>query len=252
MERNKKLPGVLDVLVGIPLKGHTPPSSYHDRMILFQHLGYQEAIDELNKKCPRYRFALGCIGEILVPYAREELAKRAVEHDFDYLMMIDDDMLCPPDLFFKLVKHDKDIIAPLAFTRNPNHKPVIYEVIEGYDPITKTDYYTTRFAVNYPRNSIVQCDAVGFGAVLIKRKVLDAMQLPRFMGMQQTGEDITFCYKAKKLGFQVWMDTSVKLGHLSSPIIITEEYSDLFNVLNIEQREKMYGKYQKYESMELV
>ena len=247
-----KEPGVKTVLVGIPLKGHTPPSSYHDRMLMFQHLGYQEAIDQLNKVSPRYRFALGCIGEILVPYAREELGKRTLESNFDYLFMIDDDMLGPPDLFFKLVAHDKDIIAPLAFTRNPNHKPVIYEVIEGYDPVTKKDYYTTRFAVNYPRNSIVECDAVGFGAVLIKAEVLKAMEIPRFMGMQQTGEDITFCYKAKKLGFRVWMDTSVKLGHLSSPTIITEEYSDKFNGLTVEERESVYGKYQKYESMSLA
>ncbi len=245
-------PKIHKVLVGIALKGHTPPSSYHDRMLMFQYLGERQAFDEAFHKSPRYQFGLGAIGEILVPYAREELAKSAIALGCDYLFMVDDDMLCPPDLFFKLVRHDKDIIAPLAFTRNPDHKPVMYEVLDGYDPTTKQPYYQKRFVMNYPRNSLVECDAVGFGAVLIKVDVLKAMSTPRFMGMQECGEDITFCYKAKRLGFQVFMDTSVKLGHLGAPTVITEDYADAWVKLTPEQREQMYGRYTKYPSQELI
>lgn len=239
------------VLVGIPLKGHTPPSSYHDRMLMFKNLGNQEAMDFYEKKNPRYVFALGCVGEILVPYAREELARNAIKEGCDYLFMIDDDMLSPHDLFYRLVKHDVDIVAALAFTRNPNHRPVIYQTVEGYDPVTKTDYYRNTFVDNYPRNKLVECDAVGFGAVLIKTSVIKALEEPRFMGFSGTGEDITFCIKAKKSGFRVFMDTSIKLGHLSSPIVVTEEYSDMHNKLTQEEKDRFYGQYTKYPSMEL-
>ncbi len=242
---------VIKVLVGIPLKGHTPAQSYHDRMLMWKNLGGQEAVDFFEKKNPRFIFALGAVGEMLVPYARERLAESAVESGCDYLFMIDDDMMAPPDLFYKLAAHGKDIIAPLAFTRNPDHKPVIYETIEGFDRSSNSKYGLTRFAVNYPRNSLVQCDAVGFGAVLIKTEVFKRMPKPWFFGMEQTGEDITLCLKAKKYGFTTWMDTSVKLGHLGSPIVITEEYSDEWNKLTVEQREKMYGRFNKYESEKL-
>lgn len=239
---------VYKVLVGIPLKGHTPPQSYHDRMLMWKNLGGQEVVDFYEKKNPRYVFSFGAVGEMLVPYARERLAEGALEVGADYLLMIDDDMLAPVDLFYKLVAHDKDIIAPLAFTRNPDHKPVIYETVEGYDPLSTNRYGMTRFVMNYPRNTLVECDAVGFGAVLIKTDVLRAMKKPWFFGMESTGEDITFCLKAKKLGFSVWMDTSVKLGHLGAPTIITEEYSDAWNKLNPEEREKTYGRFDKYET----
>jgi hypothetical protein len=245
---NKVDEKVFKVLVGIPLKGHTPAQSYHDRMLMFKNLGGQEAVDFFEKKNPRYVFALGAIGEMLVPYARERLAESALEIGADYLFMIDDDMLSAPDLFYKLVAHDKDIIAPLAFTRNPDHKPVIYETIEGHDAAIGTKYGMTRFVVNYPKNQLVECDAVGFGAVLIKTDVLRRMPKPWFFGMESTGEDIAFCLKARKLGFSVWMDTSIKLGHLGSPVIITEEYSENWNKLTPEQREKMYGRFQKYET----
>lgn len=239
---------VFKVLVGIPLKGHTPAPSYHDRMLLFKNLGGQEAVDFFEKKNPRYVFALGAIGEMLVPYARERLAESALEIGADYLLMIDDDMLAPPDLFYKLVAHDKDIIAPLAFTRNPDHKPVIYETVEGFDPVAGRRYGRTQFVLNYPKNQLVECDAVGFGAVLIKTEVFKRMPKPWFFGMEGTGEDITLCLKAKKLGFSVWMDTAIKLGHLGAPTIITEEYSEEWNKLNADQREKMYGRFQKYET----
>lgn len=237
---------VLKVLVGIPLKGHTPPQSYHDRMLMWKNLGGQEAVDFYEKKDPRYIFSFGAVGEMLVPYARERLAEGAIEMGCDYLFMVDDDMLAPPDLFYRLAAHDKDIIAPLAFTRNPDHKPVIYETVEGFDKTSGNKYGLTRFVMSYPRNQLVQCDAVGFGAILIKTSVLKAMPKPWFFGMEQTGEDITFCLKAKKLGFQIWMDTSVKLGHLGSSIVITEEYSDQWNKLSVDEREKMYGRFNKY------
>jgi hypothetical protein len=241
---------VLKVLVGIPLKGHTPPASYHDRMLMWKHLGGQEATDFYEKKNPRFVFALGAIGEILVPYARERLAESALKIGADYLFMVDDDMLAPADLFYRLAAHDKDIVAALAFTRNPDHKPVIYETIEGYDQSAHESYGLTRFVMNYPRNTLVECDAVGFGAVLIKTEVLRKVPKPWFFGMAQTGEDITLCIKAKKVGFRVWMDTSIKLGHLGDATVITEEYSDAWNKLSPEERETLYGKYQKYETQD--
>lgn len=239
---------VYKVLVGIPLKGHTPPRSYHDRMLMFKNLGGQEVVDFYEKKDPRYVFSFGAIGEMLVPFARERLAEAALEQGADYLFMIDDDMLAPQDLFYKLAANDKDICAALAFTRNPDHKPVIYETIEGYDPVARSRYGMSRFVMSYPRDTLVECDSVGFGAVLIKTQVLRKVEKPWFFGMSQTGEDVTFCIKAKKAGFSVWMDTRIKLGHLGAPVIITEEYSDAWNKLTIEERERLYGRYEKYET----
>lgn len=242
---------VYKVVVGIPLMGGTPSQSYHDRLLMFKYFGHREEDDYHNKVNPRYAFSLNCTGDILVQYAREQFAEAVIAMDADYLFMIDDDMLAPPDLFFQLVANDKDICAALAFTRNPDHKPVIYDVIEGHDPVTKQPFYINKFAMNYPRNTLVECDAVGFGAVLIKRKVIDAMKTPRFMGLTGCGEDITFCYKAKKLGFEVWMDTRIKLGHLGAPTIVTEDYSDAWNKLDHEQRSKVYGQYTRYPTMDI-
>ena len=239
------------VAVGIPLKGHTPPESYHDRMMMAFGLGCRQVEDQLKNNSPRYEFYWFSPGEIFIPFAREQLADMSLKYDCDYLFMVDDDMMTPPDLFFSLVRHDVDIVAPLAFTRNPPYKPVIYQALEGFDAVSGNSYYVNKTVFNYPKDQLVECDAVGFGAVLINTSVFKKMKPPYFMGSHGTGEDIYFCNQAKKLGCHIYMDTSVKLGHLSHPLVITEKYSQEFNKLSQEQKDKVFGDY-RYDTMEKV
>jgi hypothetical protein len=241
-----KMDGVVRVLVSIPTMGYCHVQAYCNRLINFMHMGkleergkaFIEAMDAgLNPSgsmqtglidngsgFKRFEFLFAVIGRIFTPVAREEAAKLCLEWNCDYLYMIDDDMICPDTMFEQLYAHNVDIIAPLAFTRNYPHKPVIYSCVEGYDQVSKKDYFMNTTIMNYPKDKLVECDAVGFGAVLIKRHVLEKMETPRFMSTCGTGEDILFCYKAKKSGFRVYMDTACKLGHLSHPINVDEDY----------------------------
>lgn len=237
---------VYKALIGIPLLGGTPAKSYHDRMLMFDYMGGRQVQEFYEKTNPRYVFSHAATEDMLVSFARERMAESALQIGADYLFMIDDDMLAPVDVFYRLAENDKDICAALAFTRNPDHQPVIYETVEGRDP-QNNSFAFSKFVKNYPRNTLVQCDAVGFGAVLIKTEVFRKVPQPWFFGMERTGEDLTLCLKARKLGFEVWMDTRIKLGHLGAPTVITEEYSDEWQHLTPEQREKIYGKYQKYQ-----
>lgn len=243
---------VIKVAVGIALKGHTPPKAYHDRMLMAFCMGEREAEQRLRDECPRYEFNWFFMGEIFIPFAREQLAKATLDYGCDYLFMVDDDMLAPFDLFYQLVKHDVDIVAPLAFTRNPNHAPVCCVTREGFDPASKRPYFFKDTIMAYPRNQLFECDAVGFGAVLIKRKVLETMPKPLFLNTSPTGEDILFCNEAKKYGFRVFMDSSIKLGHLGDSIVITEEYADAYNNLSESEREKKFGEYHKYPTLEMA
>lgn len=247
-----KEPGVIRVAVGIALKGHTPPESYHDRMMMAFNLGCKQMEDAKANVVPRYEFYWFCAGEIFIPFAREQMAQAAMDHECDYLFMVDDDQLAPPDMFFSLVKHNVDIVGALTFTRNPPHNPVIYEKIEGFDKAADKHYEFTTIVKSYPRNTLVECDAIGFGAVLINTKVLRGIPKPWFMGSQGTGEDIFFCIQAKKNRFKVFMDTSVKMGHLGKPTIITEEYADKVQGMGEKERERIYGTYQKYANFEAV
>lgn len=212
-----KKDGVIRVLIGLPHEGMTGSEAYANRLSNFKHLGMLESQG-------KFEFLHYTCGRMHVFFAREEMAKQAINANCDYLYMIDDDMICPNDMFERLYADDKPIVGPLAFTRNFPHKPVIYSCIEGWDAVSQKDYFSNYAVMNYPKEKLAECDAIGFGAVLIKTEVLRAVATPRFMSTCGTGEDILFCYKAKKAGYATWVDTRVKLGHVSHPIIVTEDY----------------------------
>jgi hypothetical protein len=219
-----KDPNVVRVLVGIPHEGMTGSEAYVDRLAMFKHLGHLEERGKLLKESPRFEFFQKTCGRMHVHVARDEMAKSALVSNCDYLFMIDDDMTAPIDLFEKLYANQKDIVAPLAFTRNFPHKPVMYACREGWDPVAQCHQFTNYAVMKYPKDKLVECDAVGFGAVLIKTECFRKMPQPWFMNPNKTGEDINFCYEAKKYEFRTFMDTRIKLGHISHPLIITEEY----------------------------
>lgn len=220
----KKSDGVVRVMIGFPHEGMTGSEAYCNRLANLKHLGHLEERGKLLKLTPRFEFYQKTCGRMHVHVARDEMAKAALATSCDYLFMIDDDMISQDDLFEKLYELDKDIAAPLAFTRNFPHKPVIYNCIDGWDTVNQCEYFTNYAVMNYPKDTLKEVDAVGFGAVLIKTECLKKMPQPWFMNPNKTGEDINFCYQAKKYGFRAWVDTRLKLGHVSHPLIVTEDY----------------------------
>lgn len=286
MNSNSQDNGVVKVMVAIPTMGYCASEAYCNRLGGFLHLGRLEeqgkwlhklasvlksetpelaesvlrkvmegeSLYYTNSDGKRFIFYFAVIGRIFTPVARDQAAKMALESGCDYLYMIDDDMICPDDLFEKLYKHDKDIVAPLAFTRNYPHKPVMYASIDGYDPVARKEYFRNTVIQKYPRNQLVEVDAVGFGAALIKTWVLRALKEKHngssqwFMSTCGTGEDIYFCYQAKKIGARVFMDTATKLGHLGAPINVEEEYVDKIKAREVPDFDKIHGDYTKYQS----
>lgn len=215
---------VIKIAIGIPNKGITDALCYDNHLEFMHRLGKTQVQSSLNGSPAEFQFLLITIARVFPALARERIAEFAIdEGKADYLFMWDDDMLLPMDMFDRLYAHNVDIVAPLAFTRLAPHKPVIYNLTDGYDAVEKKEYYINHVVTNYPKDTLVECDAVGFGAVLIKTKVLKAIRKPWFMTTSGAGEDIHFCHQARKNGFRVFADTSVKLGHLTSPMIVTEE-----------------------------
>lgn len=240
----KKEEGVINVLVAIPNEGHAPVEAYANRLVNFMNLGKIQERGRLLKSNPRFEFYFVTLGRIFTPLARELAAEQCLAAGCDYLFMIDDDMICPDDLFERLYAHDVDIVSPLAFTRNFPHHPVMYALEEKFDPVTQAHGYKRRIVHNYPKDRLVECDAVGFGAALIKAEVLKKMPKPWFMCSEGTGEDILFCHNARRLGFRVFMDTLTKLGHLSHPVNVTEDYVTHVRKMGNFEIEKRSGEYE--------
>lgn len=239
--------------MSIPNEGHTQAEAYDNHLLLAKHLGGLEELWKHEKRNPRYEFYWYTTGRLLTPMAREQLIVNALQGEMDYILMYDDDMVMPLDMVECMLQDmeqhpEIDILAPLAFIRNPPHYAVMYTVTEGYDSVRHTPYFVNEYVKNYPRNTLVECDAVGFGAVLINMRIVKKMKPPYCFSTTGSGEDIYFCHKAKKeAGARVFMDTRIKLAHLGSPKIIDEEYHDKWIKENKHEIPDIPHKYIAYE-----
>lgn len=220
------------VVIATPRWSVDPPICADNRQETAFHLGYWQA----QKDCP-YEFLFGSVPNMMVQLARERIVEEALKYDAEYVAMVDDDMICPTNMWDQLLAHDVDVISPLAFMRQPPHYPVVYALHGGVDPVSKKEFFRNDVIPNYPKNQLFELDAVGFGAVLIKTSVFKGMTPYYFMSTTGQGEDIYFCLKARRAGFRIFCDSSIIIRHVGEPMIIDEHTYEQHNPDMVELRE---------------
>jgi len=68
-------------------------------------------------------------------------------------------------------------------------------------------------------SGLVEIVAAGTAGMLIHRSVLVAVGGPRWFEYDAASEDLLFCNKAVEEGFQIYVDLSVKIGHITHAVI---------------------------------
>lgn len=160
----------------------------------------------------------------LIYDARNKLAAQAVKFGADYVLWLDSDMVFEPDMFKQLMEHmkDKDIVSGLYFRRAKPFTPVIFSKLEITDEKTTWEGYD-----DYPENSVFEVEGIGFGCVLLKTSVLIDIASnfkTWFAPIGGVGEDLSFCARARELGYKIWLDSSIKCGHVAHTVITDSFY----------------------------
>lgn len=202
------------ILVSVPVDTTVPSHSYQNHLQFMMRLGKEDG--------KKYKLFLGVIEGCFTPIARERICEAAVKNEMDYVLMFDDDMILPMDLLDRLLSHNVDIVAPLAFMKRPPYHPVIFSQRVGWE--RGKYFFETDTIQNYPKGKLFKVDAVGFGAVLIRTSVLKKLPQPWFQSTCGTGEDILFCFNAKQYArVDTYVDTSIEIGHLAPRSMIVNE-----------------------------
>lgn len=140
---------------------------------------------------------------------RNDCVAHFLSTDNEWLFFLDSDMVPPADVVPRLIAHDKDIVAGLAFARVHPYPPAA-----GYLVDDKFSFLSDLDATQPLR----EVDWVGAACLLIRRRVLEKLATPGELwfeaNAEDSGEDNAFCKKAKAAGFTVWVDTSCSVGHL--------------------------------------
>jgi hypothetical protein len=172
----------------------------------------------------------------VVSRARNLLVKDMIDSDATDLLFIDSDINFEPDDIFRLMAWGADpkkgIVAGVPRTRSENK---VYIADLDYDE-------NGELTMN--GMGLVRGKRVATAFMLIRREVFEQMMaahpewvykdqrsdrmIPCLFDFKLTeegyiGEDFLFCDRARELGFEVWIDPTIKLGHMG-----VQEYEGCF------------------------
>ena len=155
--------------------------------------------------------------------------KAVYKHRFSHILFLDSDMAFPENVLERMLRHhDKGIVAGFYTLKGGNYSPVAMK----YAPVTvsgPTHYY---YDEDYEDtgNELRRENIVGMGCTLIPTEVFDAIgPKPWFQydntddGFPLVSEDVAFCRKAEQAGFDIWLDPTVKCGHVTTHVV-TEQW----------------------------
>ena len=154
-------------------------------------------------------------GDAIVQSARNKLISIAKNRQYDQILWIDSDIYWDPKDAIKLFYSDKDVIGGTYRRKDLN---------EGYS--IKSEY-------PFPKDNPMEVKGIGFGFLKMSRKVIeslwnisddyqdDDMSCKNIFevivnGGQIYSEDYVVCQKISKLGFKIFLDKEIDLGHLSN------------------------------------
>ncbi len=179
-------------------------------------------------------FVISCSS--LIYDARNTMARMAIKQGFDRVLWLDSDMTFEKDLMERLSKHldeGKEFISGIYFTRKVPIKPVLYKECGFVDMGEGRVMPRAVWYDHYPKDSLFKAEGTGFGCVMMTTKLLekvyDAYGLP-FSPMLGFGEDLSFCARATELGTELWVDSSIKCGHMGLYPITEDAYVEVEDV----------------------
>lgn len=156
----------------------------------------------------------------LVYDSRNKLAERAINSDCDYILWLDSDMTFMPDTLDIMVKELEDnnyeILAGMYYRRRPPFTPTLFKELR----IMPTGTVAKEF--DEIPEEIFEVAGCGFGCVLMKRNVLWNVLCQHgymFSPIDNVGEDLSFCWRARMCGHKIYCDPTIALGHEVKTII---------------------------------
>jgi len=150
-----------------------------------------------------------------IDQVRNLMASYTINNNFDYIFCVDSDIVLPKDSLIKLLSHNKDIISGVYRQRFlEENMPELY--------LNENGRIFRATIEDIKEDKIMEVSSCGFGCTLISKSLLYRIGYPQFeyhssIDFNKTiSEDTDFCIKANKCGTKVYVDTSIKCGHIGS------------------------------------
>lgn len=157
---------------------------------------------------------------------KNKLIKHALENDYNYLFLIDSDIVLHPQTLLKLMENQKDIISTILWTSFLPSYPELPQVwlYDSYDLVPRKreeelnneekDQRRRQFLQSLRQPGIYEVGGLG-ACTLISRKALEkGVNFDPISNISFWGEDRHFCIRAVVLGLSLYVDTYYPAYHI--------------------------------------
>lgn len=180
--------------------------------------------------------------------SRNKILNYALDKNYDYVLMMDVDVIPPKNIITELLKDNKEIVSGLYYNYfmvndKQKYNPVCWREIDDelFEKIkeklklpelvkSKTDM--RRFITPEEANSgeTLKVKIPSAGCMLIKRNVFEKIMygILNIPGIESS-DDIFFCMKAREAGFGLYCNTRIKCEHLIMGKFQKDEKGNLRN-----------------------
>lgn len=166
--------------------------------------------------------------------SRNKILDYALQNDYDYVLMMDSDVIPPKEILHSLIECGKDIVSGLYFgefsiSGKIKELPVAWKLfgeaefeemkrVGAVPEYAKRREDIRRHITDEEANSgaLIEVFICSPGCMLLNRKVFEKIRycfLEREDGVLY-GDDIAFLESARKHGFKIWCSTKIKCEHL--------------------------------------
>lgn len=166
---------------------------------------------------------------------RFSMAEMAIKNKYDYILWIDSDMVFSPFVLYDLLEADKDIVSAVCFMRRAPYEPCIYSKLRM--GATLEEDQIEKY-IDYPEG-VFEIEACGMAMCLMKVVVLEDIIrqtgqpfFPVKSNHRTLGEDLSFCYNARKSGYKIWATSKPNIGHIGKVNIDANSYKALRRYAN--------------------
>ena len=133
--------------------------------------------------------------------------------EYEYLLMIDGDII-PPLNILDLANYQKDIVGAACFAFRQNS---IVPLILKKEKDNSNMYKVMEVEGT---EGLIEADAIGTGCIMIHRRVLENKKLKHPFrnyydknGIRNRGLDLSFCQRAKEIGYKVYCHLDFTCSH---------------------------------------
>lgn len=142
----------------------------------------------------------------------------------EWLFLMNDDHVYPPNTILKLLAHDKDFVTGVYTKKQVPFEPILYDRINDDGTLRSKKF-------RKGEGGLVPIVGCGDGVLLIRRTVLEKIPQPWWEMSSPDSpdlitQDLIFCKKVREAGFEMWADLDTSVGHIALMPIWAERNPD--------------------------